>query len=208
VTIVNNSKKISKRLATLLVGASVIPAAMSQPARSDPVWNIGGSMNVNGTNAPNNFSETDTLTLGTTAIDGGTLNLTTSIVNESGGAEWLILHYATANGGPIVTNTNASWQLQALVPLSAPANSLGFYFDWSTNGTLLTPTASFGSGSPGPNPVTGTGTVFVNNVFCAYGSCNYINTANNTVNFFASTTDMLRRLATTGRLFSARMILN
>jgi len=169
--------------------ALAVVAAMNQPARSDPVWNVGGTVSLNGTNAPNNFSQTATVTLGTIPIDGGVLNLTTSIVNEAGGAEWLILHYATANGSPIVGNTNASWQLQALVPLAAPANSLGFYLDWSSNGTLLTPTNSFGSASPGTNPVTGSGTVLVNNVFCPFNSCGYINTANNTVNFFASTSD-------------------
>jgi hypothetical protein len=193
------SKRISRRLAILLVGAAA--AAMNQPARSDPVWNVGGTETLNGTNAPNNFSQTATVTLGTIPIDNNTLNLTTSIVNEPGGAEWLILHYATANGGPIVGNTTGSWQLQALVPLSAPANSLGFYFDWSANGTLLTPTNSFGSGSPGTNPVTGSGTVFVNNVFCPYNNCGYINTSNNTVNFFASTTNYSQAPGNNGSAF-------
>ena len=174
----------------LVAGCALgVIAAMNQPARSDPVWNVGGTAAVNGTNAPNNFSGNVTVTLGTVPIDGGTLNLTTSIVNEAGGAEWLILHFATANGSPIVGNTNASWQLQEFVPLSAPANGLGFYFDWSSNGTLLTPTQSFGGASPGTNPVTGSGTVFVNNAFCPYNSCGYINTSNNTVNFFANTSD-------------------
>src|SRR5262245_8370363 len=121
--------KLSRALAVAgcaLAGAAVI----NQPARSDPVWNIGGSESLSGTNAPDNFSQTATVTLGTIPIDNGRLNLTTSIVNVTGGAEWLILHYATADGSPIVGNTNASWQLQALVPLSAPANGLGFYVDW------------------------------------------------------------------------------
>lgn len=144
-----------------------------------------------------------TLTLGTTAIDNGTLNLTTSIVDEAGGAEWLILHYATANGGPIVGNVNAAWELQALVPISAPANSLGYYLDWSSNGTLLTPTTGFGNASPGTNPVTGSGTVFVNSTFCPYSSCGYIHTNTNpaTVNFFASTTDYASAPGNNGSAF-------
>jgi len=180
----------SKLSSALVVAgcALAVAAAMNQPARSDPIWNVGGTETLNGTNAPNNFSQTATVTLGTIGIDSGALNLTTSIVNEAGGAEWLILHYATANGSPIF-QANASWELQALVPLSAPANSLGFYLDWSLNGTLLTPTLPFGGGGLGTNPVTGLGTVFINTVFCPYNNCSYINTANNTVNFFAFTSN-------------------
>jgi hypothetical protein len=173
------------RLAVAFIGA-LAAAAIAQPARSDPVWNIGGSMTVNGTNAPNDFSNNVALTLGTIPIDNGTLVLTTSIVPEAGGAEWLILRYATTSGGPIVGNVNAGWELQAFAPLSNPANSLGFYFDWSSNGTLLTPTTG---GTLGTNPVTGSGTVFVNNTFCPYSNCYYINPSNNTVDFFVSTSD-------------------
>jgi hypothetical protein len=188
------------RLAVAFIGALAV-AAIAQPARSDPVWNIGGSMTVNGTNAPNNFSNTVPLTLGPTPIDGGTLILTTSIIPESGGAEWLILHYATTSGGPIVGNVNGAWELQAFAPLSAPANSLGYYFDWSSNGTLLTPTQTFGGGSLGPNPVTGSGTVFANNTFCPYSNCGYIDTSNNTVNFFASTSDYAATPGNNGSAF-------
>src|SRR5262249_51760320 len=145
------SKSTSTRLAILSVSAFVVTAAMTQSARSE-IWNIGGTASVNGTNAPNNFSQSVTLTLGTIPIDSGAINLTSSIVNVAGGAEWLILHFSTAIGGPIVGNTNNSWQLQALEPLAAPANGLGFYLDWSANGTLLTPTQSFGGVSPGTNP--------------------------------------------------------
>lgn len=166
---VKGEAKMSKttlicRLAVAFIGA-IATVAIGQPAFSDPVWNVGGSVSVDGTNAPNNFSQTTTLTLGTTTIDSGALNLTSSIVDEPGGAEWLVLDYSTVSGAPIVGNVNSSWQLQALEPLSNPANSLGYYFDWSSNGTLLTPTQSFGGGTPGTNPITGSGTVFVNNTF-------------------------------------------
>lgn len=188
------------RLAVAFIGA-IATVAIGQPAFSDPVWNVGGSVSVDGTNAPNNFSQTTTLTLGTTTIDSGALNLTSSIVDEPGGAEWLVLDYSTVSGAPIVGNVNSSWQLQALEPLSNPANSLGYYFDWSSNGTLLTPTQSFGGGTPGTNPITGSGTVFVNNTFCPYTSCSYINTSNNTVNFFASTSDYATAPGNNGSAF-------
>ena len=147
-------------------------------------------MPVSGTNAPNTFSTNVPLTLGTTTIDNGALNLTASLTNEASGAEWLVLHYSTVSGSPIASSVNGPWELQAFVPLSNPANGLGFYVDWSSNGTLLTPTEStIGNTTLGTNPITGSGTVFVNNTPCPYASCMYINTSNKTVDYFAATSD-------------------
>jgi len=30
---------------------------MNQPTRSNPIWNVGGTVAVNGTNAPDTFSQ-------------------------------------------------------------------------------------------------------------------------------------------------------
>jgi len=163
--------------AALAAGCALaVAAALNQPARSDPIWNVGGTAAVNGTNAPTTFGPQNvTLDPGgpIQSLSDGNLLLRSSIVNVAGGAEWLILHFETGDGSPIVGNTNAS----------------GFISTGARDGTLLTPTNSFGSASPGTNPVTGSGTVLVNNSFCPYNSCDYINTANNTVNFFAFTSN-------------------
>jgi hypothetical protein len=191
-----------KCLAIISIGALAVTAAINQPAQSDPLYDVGGSMTVSGTNAPNSYFETSTLQLGAaTGIDSGALNLTPSIVDAADGAEWLILHWSTSEGAAIVGNTNSSWQTQAVVPFLVPANALGYYLDWSSNGTLLTPTAPFGSAVPGTNPVTGVGTVLVNSTFCPYTNCNYITPGTNTVTFFANTGDYATAPGNSGSAF-------
>jgi hypothetical protein len=66
----------------LFCSACVLAAALvAQPAKSDPVFAFGSTMPVSGTNAPNTFSTNVPLTLGTTTIDNGALNLTASLTN-------------------------------------------------------------------------------------------------------------------------------
>jgi hypothetical protein len=167
----------SKLSSALVVAgcALAVAAAMNQPARSDPVFNIGGNMTINGISAPNTFSG-DLVTLApgtTTLIDGGALSLTQTLNNLGGGQEQLILDYKTVGatgaipGGPISSNPTGNWELQAFVPLSNPANSLGFFTQFFLNGTA----ATMGGGT--------------NTTFCPYASCSYINTATNQVDFFA-----------------------
>ncbi len=163
--------------------ASVALAAFAAPALASP-WDIGGTIAITGVNAPDNFTQNVTLGAGQTALDGGALTLTQTLVNEPGGAQWLVLDYQVTGSGLIAGNTGASWELAASVPLAGQPNSLGFYFDWGVNGVL--DTASGSLFTPGPNPITGSGEVFANSTFCAYASCGYINTSNNTLDFFVS----------------------
>jgi hypothetical protein len=155
---------------------------VASPALAGP-WDIGGTIAITGANAPNNFSQNVTLGVGSTSLDSGALTLTQTLVNEPGGAQWLVLDYQITGSGPIAGNTGAAWELAAVVPLSGQPNSLGFYLDWGVNGVL--DTASGTLFTPGLNPVTGTGQVFVNSTLCLYASCGYINPSNNTLDFFA-----------------------
>jgi hypothetical protein len=163
--------------ATTLLGGLAASPALAGP------WDIGGTIAITGSNAPNNFSQNVTLGAGSTALDGGALTLTQTLVNEPGGAQWLVLDYQVTGSEPIAGNTSNPWELAAEVPLSGQPNSLGFYFDWGVNGVL--DTASGTLFTPGTNPITGTGEVFANSTLCLYASCGYINTSNNTLNFFA-----------------------
>jgi hypothetical protein len=124
--------------------------------------NFGGSFQAIGSNAPNNFSETDTLTLGTTPIDGGILDLTVSTSAAAGGGEWVVFNVQTTSGGPIAGDLNANWGMSmSNVPLLMPAVLAHFYLDWGTSGTLTSPTGNAG-GNLGieTNPVTGSGLVY------------------------------------------------
>jgi hypothetical protein len=124
--------------------------------------NVGGSFQVIGTNAPNTFSETDTLALGTMPIDSGALALTVSSVAAAGGGEWAIFDFQTPPGTSIAGNQNDNWEMRVeQVPIVRPAVFAHGYLDWGTDGTLFSPTSDAGANLPlETNPVTGSGLVF------------------------------------------------
>jgi hypothetical protein len=158
VTSVNCSKlRIAGSVA--LIG---LLAAIAQPTNAAEFLNFGGSFQVIGTNAPNNFSETDTLALGTVPIDSGALALTVSTVAAASGGEWAIFDFQTPPGTTIAGDLNANWEMHVNnVPIVQPAIFAHSYLDWGTDGTLFSPTSDLGANRPlETNPVTGSGLVF------------------------------------------------
>jgi hypothetical protein len=82
------------RLTTGGALAAAVLFMMGQPARAD-LFNIGSSFTVSGTDVTDStttFSQSVALQNGATAIDGGALNLTISIVPD-GSSEWLVFTY-------------------------------------------------------------------------------------------------------------------
>jgi hypothetical protein len=149
------------RAATVAVLAAALAIVIGAPARAQLV-NFGGSFQVIGTNAPNDFSETDALALGNTAIDGGALTLTVTNSVTTGGDEWVVFDVQTTSGGPIAGDLNADWGMQFNnIPLLNLAMITQLYLDWGTAGTLVSPTNNLG-GNLGieTNPLTGSGLVF------------------------------------------------
>ena len=138
------------------------------PARAaDPVFDIGSSFIISGTNAPNDFADAVTLSPGSTFIDGGALVLTQNIVNASNG-EWLVLDVQTSNGSDIAGDQTANWGIaQSGIQLATPSDWTERYFDLGAGGALANPVANLSnqtSGTPvfvAPNPITGAGTVFL-----------------------------------------------
>ena len=171
-----------KRFVCTALATTFLGGLAASPALAGP-WDVGGTIAITGSNAPDNFSQDVTLGAGPTSLDNGALTLTQSFFNEAGGAQWLVLNYQVTGSGAIAGNTGAAWELAAEVPLSGQPNSLGFYFDWGVNGVLDPVSGTLFT--PGLNPITGTGQVFGNSALCLYASCGYINTSNNTVDFFA-----------------------
>src|SRR5271155_4843501 len=88
-----------------------VAIAVSIPARADPIFNIGSSFTVVGTNSPNNFTETVTLNPGMSLIDNGALIFTQAIVDKPNG-EWLVMDFQTSNGNDIAGIQNSDWELQ------------------------------------------------------------------------------------------------
>jgi hypothetical protein len=144
------------------VFAAVLAIGVAGPADAE-LLQLGGSFQVMGTDAPNTFSENDILTLGTTSIDGGLLNLTLTTMPAAGGEEWIIFTFQTATGASIAGVLNAAWEIQVEnVPISTPsALYSSFYLDLGTNGVLTNPDNNTGFNlTLETNPVTGSGTVF------------------------------------------------
>lgn len=158
---------------------SAVNVGSCNPPRADPIFNIGSTFTVVGTNSPNNFTQTVTLNPGTTSIDGGLLNLTQSIVDQGRGA-WLVLDFMATTGN-IAGNQTSPWEMQENgVRLVAPSNWTERYFDFGTDGVLANPTSTFPDGTSttsvvlGTNPITGSGTVFLGTqTLCT--SCTFIN---------------------------------
>lgn len=155
------TKQGTARMGAVAVLTVALAVVIATPARAQFV-NFGGSFQAIGTDAPNDFSETDTLALGTTMIDGGalTLNVTNSIT--SGGDEWVVFDVKTTSGGPIAGDLNANWGMQFNdVPLLSLAMITHLYLDWGTAGALVSPTNNLGGNLPiETNPFTGSGLVY------------------------------------------------
>jgi hypothetical protein len=137
--------------ATSLLCASVVTSA----ALASPLFVDGSTFTVQGNNTPGNFSESVTLTPGTTLLNGGTLSLTLSIVPEAG-SEWLVLTYRTVNGGPLA-NLNAGWSINHIgIEVAVPVNFTAAYLAFNDDGDALTPTSNiFGGYTVASNPVPG-----------------------------------------------------
>ena len=90
-----NCLKLRIAASAALIG---LLTAITQPTNAAAFLNLGGNFQVIGTNAPNNFSDPDTLVLGTMPIDSGALALTLSKVATASGGEWAIFDFQTPPG--------------------------------------------------------------------------------------------------------------
>lgn len=137
-----------------LVAAALV--LVTQPANADPLFDTTATFQVVGTNAPDSFTNTVSQAPGTYSLDGDALNLTLSIVPTTGSAEWLVFSYSTAAGGPISQPGQAFAIHENNNVALQPLNLIGFYTQFGSNGTALTPSQRFFNGQPiGSDPVPG-----------------------------------------------------
>ena len=139
---------------------AVGPLVLAQGAAADPLFVVPSTFQVQATNAPDTFTNTATLGLGTTTLlDNGALSVTTNIVPAGGGsqAEWLTFGYSTTGGGPLSQPSQNFGLNEGGIDLTVPENLGAFYFQFDHNGTVLTPTNAsiFGGYSVAANPVPG-----------------------------------------------------
>jgi hypothetical protein len=147
--------RLRSRMRPALQAALLCTGMALGQAQASALFVDGSSFTVQGNNTPGNFSESVTLTPGVTALNGGALMLTLSVVPD-GTNEWLVFRYHTPNGTPLA-NPTLGWSighvgLQAAVAVNFNAAYLAFTDD----GSALTPTSNiFGGYSIVADPVPG-----------------------------------------------------
>jgi hypothetical protein len=150
--------------ATLIVVATTA-LMFATGARADNLIPIGSTLTFGGYNLPGGCTDTscsNNVLFGTgvpTPIDGGALSLTTSQVNEAGGAEWDIFSISTVGGGPVAGDINGDWNITMDYDLSAPVYFQQVVSQWTVNGTPVSPLYNFSgiccATSSDPSPVSG-----------------------------------------------------
>jgi hypothetical protein len=138
----------------VIVAASVLTLGQ---AKAD-LFDIGSTFTASGLNSAGSFSNTVTLQNGTTAIDGGAIDLNISIVPD-GSSEWLVFTYQSSTADtPLMSNTSDDWNVYETGLVAAVATDFdGAYAAFlDSSGNAITPTSSiFGGYSVMPNPVPG-----------------------------------------------------
>jgi hypothetical protein len=141
--------------------ASAAPLAVGPAlAATDPLFVLGSTFQVQAVNSPDSFTNTVTLTPGTTLLDNGAVSLTISIVPDAASSEWLVFNYSTTSGGALGQPSN-NWSLNEVgLDAGVAVNFTAAYSEFLHNGTVLAPGSSiFGGYSVEANPVPGmTGT--------------------------------------------------
>jgi hypothetical protein len=143
----------------LLLGtAAMFGCLMGLQTAQAEVFTIGSTFTDSGTNSPGSFTQSVVLQNGTTVLDGGALDLTVSIVptGNSAGDEWLVFHYQTVGGGPLVPPGD-DWSIdQTGLVAAVPGNFVGAFDEFLTSsGTDLPPTTSVFGQNILANPVPG-----------------------------------------------------
>jgi hypothetical protein len=138
----------------VIVAASVLTLGQ---AKAD-LFDIGSTFTASGLNSAGSFSNTVTLQNGTTAIDGGAIDLTISIVPD-GSSEWLVFTYQSSTPDtPLMSNTSDDWNVYETGLDAAVATDFdrAYAAFLDSSGNAITPTSSIFPGySVIPNPVPG-----------------------------------------------------
>lgn len=140
---------------TKLIVTTAVLLGLAAPAHADALFVPGSTFQVQATNSPDSFNDTVNLTPGSQSLDNGALTLNISFVPVSGGGEWLVFNYTTANGGPL--SGDDYWSINQ-VGLDAAVN---VNFNYAYSEFLVSGVAQpwsysfFGGYTPMSSPVPG-----------------------------------------------------
>ena len=141
---------------TKFIVTTALLLGLAAPAHAASLFVLGSTFTVNATNSPDSFSDTVTLTPGTQLIDGGAVDLNISIVNASGGGDWLVFNYTTTSGAPLSADDDY-WSVNQLgLDAAVPVNFNYAYSEFLVNGVSQPWSYSFFGGyTPISSPVPG-----------------------------------------------------
>jgi len=151
---------LNARQTALLIALSASAIAWGTSSRADPVFALGSTFSVVGTDFPTDFPAS-TATLGTPAfLNGGQLSVSETFTPVSATEEWVVFDFTTASGGLIISDPTANFSTTINgIQTTGPAVLSSPFAYFATNGTPfgpLTPASGFGVET---NPITGSGDV-------------------------------------------------
>jgi PEP-CTERM motif len=116
---------------TKLIVTTAVLLGLAAPAHAE-LFTIGANFTVELTNSPTSENDTVTFSPGVTQlIDGGNLDLTISLVDAGGGAEWVVLNYQTVSADLPLSLAGENWGITPLgLPAAVALNFIGDYTQW------------------------------------------------------------------------------
>lgn len=145
----------NKVMQTKLFVTAAVLLGLAAPGHAANLFVPGSTFQVEATNSPDSFTDTVNLTPGSQSLDDGAVTLNISIVDASGGGEWLVFNYTTTSGAPLSTAYN--WSLsQVGLDAAVPVNFNYAYSEFLVNGVSQPWSYSFFGGyTPISSPVPG-----------------------------------------------------
>jgi PEP-CTERM motif len=143
---------------TLLAASAAALAIVTSAAHADPLFTEGADFTIELTSSPTTENDVVSLSPGVTQVlAGGALDLTISVVNAGGGAEWVVLDYQTTSPATPLSLANQDWGITPLgLPAAVALNFVGDYTQWQgPNGANIAQTGGIFGQTLMASPITG-----------------------------------------------------
>jgi hypothetical protein len=144
-----------RNMKKLLLTTALVTLASA--AHADLFTN-GANFTVSLGNSPTTENDTVTFSPGVTQVlAGGALNLTISVVNAGGGAQWVVFDYQTTSASTPLSLGNQGWSLAPVgLPAAVALNFIGDYTQWQgPDGANIAQTGRIFNQTLMSSPITG-----------------------------------------------------